>query len=49
LQSGDLHDGAGLSDAASPNGVISNPIFDEIDYDVLTVGEKRVLGTNSLV
>ena len=36
--SGDLHDGNGLSDAALPNGVDSNPIFDEIDYDVLTIG-----------
>ena len=23
----DLHDGAGLSDATSPNGLVSNPIF----------------------
>lgn len=38
---GDLHDGAGLSDAALPNGVISNPIFDEIDYDVLTIGSQK--------
>jgi 2',3'-cyclic-nucleotide 2'-phosphodiesterase (5'-nucleotidase family) len=37
---GDLHDGAGLSDAALPNGVLSNPIFESIDYDVLTIGEK---------
>lgn len=36
---GDLHDGNGLSDAALPNGVLSNPIFDEIQYDVLTIGE----------
>lgn len=35
---GDLHDGNGLSDAALPNGVLSNPIFDEIEYDVLTIG-----------
>jgi hypothetical protein len=36
---GDLHDGNGLSDAALPNGVLSNPIFDEIEYDVLTIGK----------
>ena len=36
---GDLHDGNGLSDAALPNGVFSNPIFDEIDYDLLTIGK----------
>lgn len=35
---GDLHDGNGLSDAALPNGVNSNPIFDEVDYDLLTIG-----------
>lgn len=36
---GDLHDGAGLSDAALPNGVLSNPIFEEIDYDILSIGK----------
>lgn len=35
---GDLHDGAGLSDASSPNGLVSNPIFEEVDYDLLTIG-----------
>jgi len=39
LYSGDLHDWNGLSDAALPNGVLSNPIFDNIDYDVLTIGK----------
>ena len=37
-ETGDLHDGNGLSDAALPNGVLSNPIFDEIEYDILTIG-----------
>jgi len=35
---GDLHDGNGLSDASYPDGVYSNPIFDAVDYDVLTIG-----------
>jgi 2',3'-cyclic-nucleotide 2'-phosphodiesterase (5'-nucleotidase family) len=39
---GDLHDGNGLSDAALPNGVDSNPIFDEIDYDLLTIGQSAI-------
>jgi len=39
LNQGDLHDGNGLSDAALPDGVLSNPIFDEIEYDVLTIGK----------
>ena len=36
--SGDLHDGNGLSDATKPNGKFSNPIFENVDYDVLTIG-----------
>ncbi|EKD12444.1 ser/Thr protein phosphatase family [Drepanopeziza brunnea f. sp. 'multigermtubi' MB_m1] len=39
---GDLHDGAGLSDAVLPNGVLSNPIFEEIDCDVLTIGNHEL-------
>lgn len=35
---GDLHDGSGLSDATAPNGVVSNVIFENIDYDLLTIG-----------
>ena len=35
---GDLHDGNGLSDASSPNGLVSNPIFENIDYALLTIG-----------
>jgi 2',3'-cyclic-nucleotide 2'-phosphodiesterase (5'-nucleotidase family) len=35
---GDLHDGNGLSDASFPDGLYSNPIFDEVNYDVLTIG-----------
>lgn len=35
---GDLHDGAGLSDATKPNGLLSNAIFENIDYDLLTIG-----------
>lgn len=51
VDTGDLHDGAGLSDAALPNGVLSNPIFDEINYDLLTIGKEgshvRNLDTDS--
>ncbi|KAI9055340.1 hypothetical protein LZ554_000299 [Drepanopeziza brunnea f. sp. 'monogermtubi'] len=42
IDTGDLHDGAGLSDAVLPNGVLSNPIFEEIDYDVLTIGNHEL-------
>nr|OQO29820.1 hypothetical protein B0A51_01977 [Rachicladosporium sp. CCFEE 5018] len=42
VDTGDLHDGAGLSDATSPNGVLSNPIFENIDYDILTIGNHEL-------
>ncbi|EHK97682.1 hypothetical protein M7I_6567 [Glarea lozoyensis 74030] len=42
VDTGDLHDGNGLSDAALPNGVLSNPIFDEIQYDALTIGNHEL-------
>lgn len=35
---GDLHDGNGLSDASSPNGALSNVVFENVDYDLLTIG-----------
>ncbi|KAK5111407.1 hypothetical protein LTR85_012181 [Meristemomyces frigidus] len=42
VDTGDLHDGAGLSDATSPNGELSNPIFENINYDVLTIGNHEL-------
>lgn len=47
IDTGDLHDGAGLSDATAdlPNGVngqVSNPIFENIDYDILTIGNHEL-------
>jgi len=38
----DLHDGAGLSDATSPNGELSNPIFENLDYDLLSIGNHEL-------
>ncbi|KAG9230102.1 Metallo-dependent phosphatase-like protein [Amylocarpus encephaloides] len=46
VDTGDLHDGNGLSDAALPNGVLSNPIFDEIAYDALTIGNHELYVTD---
>ncbi len=43
LLEGDLHDGNGLSDATKPDGVLSNKIFEEVDYDVLTIGKTQPL------
>ncbi|KAI8263053.1 ser thr protein phosphatase [Colletotrichum sp. SAR11_239] len=51
VDTGDLHDGAGLSDATGVstyangtgvNGQISNPIFENIDYDVLAIGNHEL-------
>lgn len=39
---GDLHDGNGLSDATDPNGKVTNPIFENIDYDLLTPGNHEL-------
>ena len=39
---GDLHDGNGLSDATIPNGKVTNPIFENIDYDLLTPGNHEL-------
>jgi 2',3'-cyclic-nucleotide 2'-phosphodiesterase (5'-nucleotidase family) len=42
VDTGDLHDGAGLSDATSPNGKVSNVIFENLDYDVLSIGNHEL-------
>lgn len=42
VDTGDLHDGNGLSDASTPNGALSNPIFEKIDYDLLTIGNHEL-------
>jgi 2',3'-cyclic-nucleotide 2'-phosphodiesterase (5'-nucleotidase family) len=46
LDTGDLHDGAGLSDATSPDGSISNPIFENVNYDLLTIGNHELYLTD---
>ncbi|KAJ5948304.1 hypothetical protein N7466_001319 [Penicillium verhagenii] len=42
IDTGDLHDGNGPSDATEPNGKITNPIFENIDYDLLTPGNHEL-------
>ncbi len=42
VDTGDLHDGNGLSDATTPNGAISNLIFENVDYDILTIGNHEL-------
>ena len=46
VDTGDLHDGAGLSDATSPNGAISNVIFENIQYDLLSIGNHELYVTD---
>ncbi|KAF2113951.1 Metallo-dependent phosphatase-like protein [Lophiotrema nucula] len=45
VDTGDLHDGAGLSDATTPNGNVSNLIFENVDYDLLTIGNHELYVT----
>ncbi|KAG0002266.1 hypothetical protein BGZ79_003319 [Entomortierella chlamydospora] len=42
IDSGDLHDGNGLSDATTVDGTDSDPIFEKINYDVLTIGNHEL-------
>ncbi|GAM40376.1 hypothetical protein TCE0_039f12680 [Talaromyces pinophilus] len=42
IDSGDFHDGGGLSDSTSPKGAVSDSIFENIDYDILTIGNHGV-------
>ncbi|KAJ3494038.1 hypothetical protein NLG97_g4341 [Lecanicillium saksenae] len=45
LDTGDLHDGTGLSDATKQDGELSMPIFDEVAYDLLTIGNHELYVT----
>ncbi|GMM28491.1 hypothetical protein DAMA08_012070 [Martiniozyma asiatica (nom. inval.)] len=42
VDTGDRHDGNGLSDMTSPNGQLSNEIFLMADYDLVTVGNHEL-------
>lgn len=42
IDTGDRHDGNGLSDATSPNGEKSLPIFLKQDYDLITIGNHEL-------
>ncbi|KAI9833214.1 MAG: hypothetical protein M1826_000127 [Phylliscum demangeonii] len=42
IDTGDLHDGNGLSDATPINGNVSNAIFERLDYDLLTIGNHEL-------
>jgi hypothetical protein len=38
VDSGDLHDGTGLSDTTVPDGKITDRIFQYVEFDLLSVG-----------
>lgn len=42
VDSGDRHDGNGLSDATVPNGLYSSPIFTLQDYDIVSIGNHEL-------
>ncbi|SJM87670.1 related to 5^ nucleotidase [Zygosaccharomyces bailii] len=42
IDTGDKHDGNGLSDATVPNGIETTKIFNEQDYDLLTLGNHEL-------
>ncbi|KAL9090846.1 MAG: hypothetical protein Q9159_001787 [Coniocarpon cinnabarinum] len=46
VDTGDLHNGAGLSDATSTNSATSNPIFENVKYDLLTIGNHELYVTD---
>jgi len=43
--SGDLHDGTGFGDATTPNGKLTLPIFDQLPYDLLSIGNHELYTT----
>lgn len=42
VDSGDRHDGNGLSDLTLPNGLYSSKLFMMLDYDLITVGNHEL-------
>ncbi|ODV59319.1 Smn1p ASCRUDRAFT_18525, partial [Ascoidea rubescens DSM 1968] len=49
IDTGDKHDGNGLSDATELNGELSNQIFVMQDYDLLTLGNHELYLTNNTI
>lgn len=42
VDTGDLHDGNGLSDATAVDGEVTNIVFEKLDYDLLTIGNHEL-------
>lgn len=45
VDSGDLHDGTGFGDATTPNGKYTLPIFKQLPYDLLSIGNHELYTT----
>lgn len=45
VDSGDLHDGTGFSDATTPQGRFTLPIFNQLPYDLLSIGNHELYTT----
>jgi 2',3'-cyclic-nucleotide 2'-phosphodiesterase (5'-nucleotidase family) len=45
VDSGDLHDGTGFGDATTPNGKLTLPIFKQLPYDLLSIGNHELYTT----
>lgn len=45
VDSGDLHDGTGFGDATTPNGRFTLPIFKQLPYDLLSIGNHELYTT----
>ncbi|KAI5302182.1 26S proteasome subunit rpt4 [Ascosphaera pollenicola] len=43
VDTGDLHDGNGLSDTTDPDGKITNGLFGRLEYDLMTVGNHELM------
>ncbi|KAF9949369.1 hypothetical protein BGZ70_001803 [Mortierella alpina] len=48
VDSGDLHHGTGLTDITELDGQLSNPIFEKINYDALSIGNHELV-QNSVI
>ena len=49
VDSGDRHDGNGLSDATSPKGELTERLFTKLDYDVVSIGNHELYQWQSTV
>lgn len=48
VDTGDTHDGDGLSDVTDPRGEVTQPLITNIPYDILTIGNHELYGMYSI-